>query len=65
MKDYSQQRCPLFPDMFCPRGPEASQACSVRINGDFDPVLYFKDHLIVHCAIQRNQERLVNESRQK
>lgn len=65
MKDSNQQKCPLFPDMFCPRGTEVSKACSVRINGDFDPVLYFKDHLILHCALHRNQERLKKEAAQK
>jgi hypothetical protein len=58
MEDKSENRCPLFPDLLCPRGEEASHACSVRVNGDFDPVLYFKDQLLLHCALHRNQQRL-------
>jgi hypothetical protein len=65
MRASNQQKCPLFPDMSCPRGPEASKACSLRVNGDFDPILYFKDHLVLHCAIHRNQERLGKESTKK
>jgi len=65
MKDNYPQKCPIFPDLVCPQGPKASQACTVRVSGDFDPVLYFKDHLIVHCAIHRNQERIAKETSQK
>jgi hypothetical protein len=61
-KDEHKHKCPLFTDMVCPKGQAASQACSVRVNGDFDPMQYFKDRLIVNCAIHRNQKRLANES---
>ena len=49
--------CPVFPDMICPQGEEMSEACSVRINGDFDPMADFRDHLLLHCAIYQNEER--------
>jgi hypothetical protein len=45
------QICPLFPERKCPQGTLASNACQVRINGDFDPMAYFKDLLVMHCAI--------------
>jgi len=47
--------CPLFPEIECPQGVQASEQCSVRVNGEFDPVLYFRDELIMHCAIYQNQ----------
>jgi hypothetical protein len=50
------QMCPLFPDRVCPKGKKASTACSVRINGDFDTVAYFKDLLLMHCAIHVQQK---------
>jgi len=49
--------CPLFPDLPCPRGEEASEECAVRVNGDFDPVQYFRDELIMHCAIYQNEKK--------
>lgn len=61
MEDKDKHQCPLFTDMVCPKGQEASEACSVRVNGDFDPMQYFKDRLILHCAIHRNQKRLANK----
>ena len=48
--------CPLFPEMICPQGKKASEACEVRVNGDFDPVLYFRDELVMHCAIYRKEQ---------
>lgn len=62
MKEKPEHPCALFPDMQCPRGEEASHSCSVRVNGDFDPVLYFRDQLLLHCAIHRNQQRVVNNN---
>ena len=44
MSEETVQYCPLFPGLICPRGAEAAEACEVRVNGNFDPVLYFKDH---------------------
>lgn len=56
--------CPLFPEMPCPQGQKASEACEVRINGNFDPVLYFRDELIMHCAIyQKEQKSLTHTSK--
>ena len=40
MNKQKQAMCPLFPDVPCPQGEEASEECRVRVNGDFDPVLY-------------------------
>ncbi len=55
MNDEKFQYCPLFPDVICPRGMEAVKACEVRVNGNFDPVMYFKDQLVLHCALHRSQ----------
>ena len=57
MNSKSIQMCPLFPDMPCPKGKEASQECSVRVNGNFDPVAYFRDQLILHCALYQNEKQ--------
>ena len=57
MSEAKQAMCPLFPDLPCPQGMEASQECSVRVNGEFDPVLYFRDDLVLHCAIYQNQQK--------
>ena len=57
MKETKQAMCPLFPDLVCPQGMKASQKCSVRVNGEFDPVLYFRDDLVMHCAIYQNQQK--------
>jgi hypothetical protein len=48
--------CPVFPDLICPQGKEMSDACSVRINGNFDPMLDFRDLLLLHCALYQNQQ---------
>jgi hypothetical protein len=51
------QKCPLFPGNECPRGKKESEACRVRINGDFDPLLYFKDLLLLHCALNAGRQQ--------
>jgi hypothetical protein len=56
MSRRKQQRCPLFPENICPQGEKASKACTVRINGDFDPIAQFKDLLVMHCAIAIEQQ---------
>lgn len=56
MNKEKKAMCPLFPEMACPQGKEASQECEVRVNGDFDPVLYFRDELVMHCAIYRKEQ---------
>jgi len=48
--------CPVFPDLVCPQGLEMSEACSVRVNGNFDPMVDFRDHLLLHCALYQNQQ---------
>ncbi len=57
MSQTKQAMCPLFPDLPCPQGIEAGKECSVRVNGEFDPVLYFRDDLVMHCAIYQNQQK--------
>jgi len=52
--------CPLFPDQQCPQGKEAADACSVRVNGDYNPITDFKDLLVMHCAIHRANENKEN-----
>jgi len=47
--------CPVFPEMICPQGEEMSEACSVRMNGNFDPIADFRDHLLLHCALYQNE----------
>ncbi len=54
--------CPVFPDMHCPQGENMSEACSVRINGDFDPIKDFRDHLLLHCAIYQNKGTATKET---
>jgi len=49
--------CPVFEDVPCPRGEEAAEACSVRMNGDFDPMADFKDLLLMHCALYRAEQK--------
>ena len=57
--------CPVFPDMICPQGEEMSKQCMVRINGDFDPMHYFRDHLLMNCAIYRSREEEIMKKEKK
>jgi hypothetical protein len=57
MSDTKKHPCPVFPDMICPQGQAMSEACSVRINGNFDPMVDFRDHLLLHCAIHQNNQQ--------
>ena len=57
MNEQKQAMCPLFPDVPCPQGEEASEECRVRVNGDFDPVLYFRDELMMHCAVSQSEHK--------
>ena len=57
MSEKKQAMCPLFPDLACPQGERASEECHVRVNGEFDPVLYFRDELVIHWAIARSQSK--------
>ena len=56
MSENKKHICPVFPDMLCPQGEEMSRACTVRINGDFDPMADFRDHLLLHCALFQNEQ---------
>ena len=62
MRELKKTMCPLYPDLTCPQGDKAGKACEVRVNGDFDPVLYFRDQLVVHCAINQQAEKPVIHS---
>jgi hypothetical protein len=53
MSKKKQDMCPLYPDMPCPRGQESAQSCQVRAEGDFDPMLDFRDYLLLNCALHR------------
>jgi len=59
----NKQICPLFPERKCPQGTLASNACQVRINGDFDPVAYFKDLLVMYCAIYAEKNTKKNKTK--
>ena len=56
MTKTNRQMCPLFPDKPCPQGETARKQCEIRVNGDFDPVLYFRDELVLHCALHQAHE---------
>ena len=45
MSGKKKHMCPVFPDRPCPQGENMSEACSVRINGDFDPIKDFRDSI--------------------
>jgi hypothetical protein len=62
MHENKQHLCPVFPDTICPQGEEMSNACSVRINGEFDPISDFKDYLLLHCAIYQNERHKEKEN---
>jgi hypothetical protein len=57
MSENKKHICPVFPDMICPQGKEMSEACTVRINGEFDPMVDLRDHLLLHCAIHQNGQQ--------
>ncbi|MBA7524329.1 hypothetical protein ES705_16466 [subsurface metagenome] len=57
--------CPVFPDLICPQGKAMSDTCSVRINGNFDPMANFRDHLLLHCALYQNQQYSDNFSKEE
>ena len=57
--------CPVFPDLICPQGKEMSNACTVRISGNYDPMLYFRDHLMLYCALYQNQQYEKNLNQQE
>ena len=57
MSETKKHLCPVFPEMICPQGHEMSEACTVRMNGNFDPMADFRDHLLLHCAIYQNGQQ--------
>ncbi len=53
-----QAMCPLFPDVPCPQGDEAAEACTVRFEqANYDPVADFRDYLLMNCAILRAEQQ--------
>ena len=56
MSEEKVHMCLMFEDQPCPRGKEAADECSVRVNGDFDPMIGFKDLLVMHCALYRAEQ---------
>ena len=56
MSEEKVYMCPLFPDQPCPQGKQAADECKVRVNGDYDPVTDFKDLLVMHCALHKENE---------
>lgn len=57
MKKEKETMCPLFPDVKCPQGQKAVDACQVRQDGDYDPMSGFRDYLYMNCAVQRAHEQ--------
>ncbi len=54
----SQAMCPLFPDVPCPRGDDAAEACQVRFEqNNYDPVADFRDYLMLNCALLRAEQQ--------
>ena len=56
MPDTRKQFCPVFPDLICPQGEAASDACKVRLRADFDPMHDFRDQLLLECALFRSRQ---------
>jgi len=65
MQDKASAMCPVFPDLVCPQGEEMQAACTVRISGNYDPLLFFRDHLLLHCALYQNQKQEENLKRKE
>ena len=61
MAKKEEQMCPLYPDINCPRGHQAVEECTVRFNGNFDPVADFRDLLVMHCALHRTHQQKKKE----
>ncbi len=64
MKNKKEAMCPLFPDVKCPQGHDAADACQVRQHGDYDPMSDMRDYLYMNCAIQRANEQRSNKQKQ-
>lgn len=47
--------CPVY-DLKCPAGQDASEACEMRFQGDYNPLTSFRDAEIEHCAIYRQEQ---------
>ncbi len=57
MQKKEQAMCPLFPDVVCPQGDEAAEACDVRMHADYDPMTDFRDYAFMNCAVRRAREQ--------
>jgi len=56
MENGTSKMCPVFPDLVCPQGEKMSAACAIRVSGNYDPMIYFRDHLLLHCALYQSQK---------
>lgn len=59
------EMCPLFPDMPCPQGKNASEACYIRRDSNYDPLVDFKDYFMLNCALHRIEEEKVKKMKRK
>ncbi|MFQ5865167.1 MAG: hypothetical protein ACE5IW_08085 [bacterium] len=50
--DFIGDMCP-FLYLPCPRGKEAALECCRRYQGDFDPMVSFRDFSVLGCATAR------------
>lgn len=57
MSEIKKAMCPLFEDVECPQGNEASEACKVRLDGDYDPISDHRDYIFMNCAVRRAREQ--------
>ncbi|HID38743.1 MAG TPA: hypothetical protein EYP36_04420 [Calditrichaeota bacterium] len=65
MTQKKEAMCPLFPDVVCPQGDEAANACDVRMHTDYDPMMDYKDYAFMDCAIRRAREQEEKKNRIK
>jgi len=57
MTAHHEDKCPLFPDMPCPRADEgAADECLLRLETDYDPMTHSNDYLFMHCALHRARQ---------
>lgn len=50
--DSTGDTCPLL-DIPCPRGQQAAVECCLRYQGEFDPMVSFRDFSLLNCATAR------------
>jgi hypothetical protein len=57
MSNNKQEMCPYFTDLTCPQGKDDADACSIRVNGYFDPILDIRDLHVLECARKQAQRK--------